>query len=272
MIEKSDIIKVLLPAAEKSFMKLFKEYHGEKFYYCTLVMLEAGPPCISALSYEALEELVSASDDRDAYSLLKWSYAESPYFAFGVDEYFGEVAKMFELSFYNEDHGNEDEGDEEEILCWLDSMEEVMKRLDDKGIFGMEEERDQLFIGAEIMPPVPSNFDRARRLNPDTVYNKWYQDWRGELLPDKPAVDWNEIWNPQLCSVILKSSVTDKKTVLQIKKALNISKGLTLFIEECKNAPVVILENESYSFVINALNKFPLIQPLLEVKKHKRSR
>lgn len=265
MKDKNDIIEPLLEAAEKSFRLLFKE-HNEHFYYCTLVMIEVGTPCISALSYEVIEKLALASDDYDnAYKLLKWSYADSPYCGFGFDEYFGDIVKVFEQSFNNTDCNEEDY--EKKVLCWLDSMEEAMRRLDDKGLFGVGKERSRLFINAEIMPPEVSNFDRAKRLNPLEVYKQWEQDWIGELSIDKSAVDWNEIWNPELCNVTLIKPVTDKKIILQIKRALNINKGLTLFIEECQKAPIVILKNEPYKAVIEILKNFPIIQPFLSVKK-----
>ncbi len=264
MTDKNYIIMPLLEAAEKSFRSLFKE-HNEHFYYCTLVMIEVGTPCISALSYEVLEKLAAASDDYDnAYSQLKWSYADSPYCGFGYDEYFGDAAKMFEQCFDNINC------DENEISRWLDSMEEVMRILDGKGLFGMGKERSRVFINAEIMPPEASNFDRAKRLNPFDVYNEWERDWIGELSPDKPAVDWNAVWNPELCNVTLLRPVTDKKIILQIKNALCVDKGIGLFIEDCKKAPLVILKNEPYETVIRNLQNFPMIQPFLSVKKQER--
>ncbi|MBC1752741.1 DUF4303 domain-containing protein, partial [Listeria seeligeri] len=49
---KNEIIEVLYDAVEKSFLSLFTEHGDEHFYYCTIVMVEAGTPCISAQSYE----------------------------------------------------------------------------------------------------------------------------------------------------------------------------------------------------------------------------
>lgn len=269
MTDKNDIIKPLLEATEKSFRLLFKE-HNEHFYYCTLVMIEVGTPCISALSYETLEKLASASEDYDnEYPQLKWSYADSPYCGFGFDEYFGDVEKIFEQCF-NGKIRDDIEAFENEYLRWIASMEEVMKILDSRGLFGMGKERSRLFINAEIMPPEASNFDRAKRLNPLDIYKEWEQDWIGELSIDKPAVDWNAIWNPELCNVTLIKPVTDKKVILQIKKALSINKGLTLFIEDCQKTPLIILKNEPYKTVIENLKKFPLVQPFLSIEKQER--
>ena len=52
MDRKEEILKLLLDACEKSFIKLFGE-KNEKFYYCSLVMMDCATPCITALSKEA---------------------------------------------------------------------------------------------------------------------------------------------------------------------------------------------------------------------------
>ncbi|EQB9249217.1 DUF4303 domain-containing protein, partial [Listeria monocytogenes] len=97
---KNEIIEVLYDAVEKSFLSLFTEHGDEHFYYCTIVMVEAGTPCISAQSYESLDKYIkgnSMSDEDKAD--CKWSWADSLYCGYGYDEYFNKVEELFEERF-----------------------------------------------------------------------------------------------------------------------------------------------------------------------------
>ena len=93
---KSELTIALTKAAEQSFLALFSE-HPESFYYCSYIMAEYGSPFICAWSKEALRRLIKSLNLKDKEQrqaekeLYKWSYADSPYVAYGVEKYFKEV-------------------------------------------------------------------------------------------------------------------------------------------------------------------------------------
>ena len=178
-IEKEQIIETLLCAAEKSFAALFNEHGDEHFYYCTIVMADGAAPCISAQSEESLRAYFKENDINDSDILYyKWSWADSDYCAYGFDEYFGEVTAIFEKSF--EDLLDDDDKFESKYDEWFNAMETVMKMLDEKGIFGVGNDRERVFVYSEESPP-DEEFEsrdckRAERMNPPAIYKKWLDD------------------------------------------------------------------------------------------------
>lgn len=145
---------------------------GEHFYYFTLATTEEGfAPVVSAWSREALERVAATFDDPEqARQDIKWSYADSPYFDFG-EAYFSPVKNILagrgEIDSFNETEWNR------ELAFRLDAMEEALRRLDSGGVFGVGISREAIVIAAEIMPPVPSNTDRVKRLNPSVALTEW---------------------------------------------------------------------------------------------------
>jgi len=89
------LVELIQNATQNALSKLFRE-HKEKFYYCSLITTGEGLcPIISAWSNEALERVANEEDDvAEAKFYLKWSYDETPYFAYG-EEYFQDVNKVF---------------------------------------------------------------------------------------------------------------------------------------------------------------------------------
>ena len=145
---KNEIIEVLYEAVEKSFLSLFTDHGDEHFYYCTIVMTEAGTPCISAQSYESLDKYIKENgmSDEDKAD-CKWSWADSPYFAYGYDEYFNKVEELFKKRFADAKSDNCQY--ENTYKTWLEAMKTVMKMLDQKGILGKGKNRDKIFIFSE---------------------------------------------------------------------------------------------------------------------------
>lgn len=177
------IIEVLYNAVEKSFTSLFKEHNGEHFYYCTLVMADSRTPCISAQSEESLKKYLEDEEiniSRIRISDYKWSWADSLYCAYGYDENFGEVEKLFKKDFTELiDSGCDDEALEEEYQNWFGAMETVMIMLDEKGFFGTGKEREEVFVYAEESPPEDEDetyYERAKRMNPPAAYEKWLSE------------------------------------------------------------------------------------------------
>lgn len=180
---ESQIVDVLVDAAGKAFDNL-KKNHNENFYYYTLIMDDCCTPYISAVSEETFHDLLSDMD-RDDYDseedyqndclMCRWSFADTPYCAYGYDEYFGDVEKLF-----TERTGSIPEDDdtrfENEIRLWLDSMEKAMKILDDRKLFGDRDENTNIFINAEIFPEDDTNNTRGRNLNPTKIFEKWLSE------------------------------------------------------------------------------------------------
>lgn len=172
------LVEIIQNATQKALSKLFGE-HKEKFYYCSLITTGEGLcPIISAWSNEALERVASEEDDvEEAKYYLKWSYDETPYFAYGED-YFEDVNKVF-LKRMRVLATEKDK--EKEIQLRINSMEKVMHNLDVKGMFGRGEERLGIVINAEFMPPDFTNTERALRLNPREALNEWLEEIAEEL-------------------------------------------------------------------------------------------
>lgn len=173
-----ELVSVIQEATKKALDKLFC-VHNERFYYCSLITTGEGLcPIISAWSEEALERIANESDNvEETRYYLKWSYDESPYFAYG-EEYFRDVYKLFSermsklITDKEKDH---------EIQLRINSMERVMHNLDMDGMFGYGERRLGIVINAEFMPPDFTNTERALRLNPKEALNEWLEEIAEEL-------------------------------------------------------------------------------------------
>ncbi len=168
-----DLIQIIQTATESALLKLFKE-HNERFYYCSLITTGEGLcPIISAWSKEALERVANESANvEEAKYYLKWSYSETPYFAYG-EEFFREVKSVFIERMNNL---NTVEERQREVQLRINSMEKVMHNLDVKGIFGRGIQRLNIVINAEFMPPDHTNTERAIRLNPQEALNEWLEE------------------------------------------------------------------------------------------------
>ena len=169
----NEIVLLIREATQKALKKLF-DTHNEKFYYCSLITTGEGLcPVISAWSEEALErEANKAKDAAEAKYYLKWSYGESPYFAYG-EEYFADVNRVFLERMRK--ITTEDERDRE-VRLRINSMEKVMHDLDADGLFGQGKKRLGIVINAEFMPPDFTNIERALRLNPNEALKEWLEE------------------------------------------------------------------------------------------------
>lgn len=164
----------LLKATKTAFTELFKE-HDEFFYYCTLVTTgEGNCPYISAWSWQALKNYMDQEHiPNDEIIEYKWSYADSPYCAYGW-EYFKEVE---EYVLANKPKNIDDA---EDWFCWeralIATMEAVMSTLDEQGVFGMGARRKSMLVNAEVMPPDYTNTMRALRLNNKEDIRIWLKE------------------------------------------------------------------------------------------------
>ena len=168
-----DLVKYIENATRKALKSLFDK-HKEKFYYCTLATTGEGHcPVISAWSEEALERMLVTEKDPDKIRReIEWSYADSPYFAYG-EEFFVEVREVF---LKRTKLINNDDEFQKEYEIRVNSMEKVMANLDKEGLFGEGNQRLSIVINAEVMPPDYTNTERALRLNPREALTVWLEE------------------------------------------------------------------------------------------------
>jgi hypothetical protein len=169
----SDMVIAIENATRKALKSLLGKY-AENFYYCSLITDgEAHCPVLSAWSEEALERMLLTEENPiEARLELKWSYADSPFYAYG-EEYFDEVREIFRkrtMLITNE------EEQQKEFEIRINSMEKAMANLDKEGLFGFGNQRLNIVINAEVMPPDYSNTERALRLNPRDALDEWLEE------------------------------------------------------------------------------------------------
>lgn len=144
------LIAAITKAARMAFQKLFS--NGEHFYYCALLTTGEGfAPVISAWSWEALARVTQLNSETYAQS-IKWSYADSPYYAFGYDEYFSDVKQLFEHRANIDSLNDEDWGKEFDVR--LTAMVKAMSILDKEGLFDKKTRQGKLRKSKYGMKPL----------------------------------------------------------------------------------------------------------------------
>lgn len=65
-------------------------------------------------------------------------------------------------------------------------MESAMKRLDQEGIFDVNQERDDVVVLVEVMPPDYTNTERAYRMNNanSEIFSEWLEEAAEPLEDD----------------------------------------------------------------------------------------
>lgn len=148
--------------------------NGEHYYYITLVTDGlANTPCVSAWSLEALER--EQKKDAENAEMIKWSYADSPYCGW-KQEYFKKVDKL--LCGRENISMLDDEDFEREYELRISAMEEAMKELDCQGIFMRNQERKNVLVLVEVMPPDSTNTSRAYEMNDSNtpIFAEWLEE------------------------------------------------------------------------------------------------
>ena len=165
------LVTILESAAGKAFKALQEEHTEEQFYYFALLNDGNWRPYISAWSREALGRFYEENEVEDEEKgWYKWSGVESPYMAYGWDEFFAEYEDfLFETE---QKHWKAD-----------DDTADAMWRLDQKGIFGTGAARDQVVIAVELVPPARSNYTRTERLNKSGLIREFLEE-NADLLEE----------------------------------------------------------------------------------------
>ncbi len=137
---------------------------GQKLYYVALTTNEeATSVSLSGCTEEALAETSNP---------LRCSYADSPHCDVGAAALAvacGQLRRHASTS-----RGQSCPAVEERI----ESMLSAMESLDARGLFGRGAARRRLLVAVEVMPPVPANTARVRRLNPEggPLLDAWLRD------------------------------------------------------------------------------------------------
>ena len=168
-----ELVSIVQACTRLAFSELFG--NKEHFYYCVLLVTGEGyAPTISAWSWEALDRECAKQEAEHLRGELMWSYADSPYYAFGK-EFFLPVQHHLSLR-PSIDELSDEEWDKE----WQDRMlayEQAMKNLDEEGFWGQRETRKQVYINVESMPIEEADISRAIRLNPSSeILKDWLSD------------------------------------------------------------------------------------------------
>ena len=175
----SKLVKMIEEAIEKDLNKLFEE-HKETFYCFTLnTSGEAFSVSFTAYSKEVLEKLVSKElkrnpeiDIEKEMHCLKWSYADSPYSLYCYDEYFSHISDYI---FNKREKLKTERQIDNHIEKVLNSMEKAMYNIDSKSKFSNGQQRSNIIINVEFIPPDYTNVERALRLNSiDTILSTNY--------------------------------------------------------------------------------------------------
>ena len=150
------------------FTELFN--NNEKFYYCTFLTTGEGlPPLISAWSEEALKRESSLYKNADEYKEIKWSYADSPYYAFRYEKFSHIFSSRPLMSTLNEIEW------EKEFLFRLKVMETAVRQADREGLFSINQNRADICVEVGTMPPDKLTTEITKRLNSlDSLIMKEY--------------------------------------------------------------------------------------------------
>lgn len=120
-----------------------------------------------------------------------------------------------------------------------------MNTLREKGVFSIGCDKN-VFLNAELQPPEKNeNIENAKQLNSDIVFNAWYEE-NSEESEGQNDINWDEIWNPKSCRVILKKTISDKKMAAKIRRDFSSSLSLSEFIKSCNCTPFIVSDNFSY--------------------------
>lgn len=160
--ETARLAEAIVAAARAAFLSLFA--NEERFYCCALVTTGEGHfPFVSAWSWEALEREAAGTDDPEkTKGVIQWSFADSPYCAYG-EEHFVLAKELFN------ERPSIDELDEDawdtELRLRLNAMENAMKKLDGEGLFSRNLPRESVVATVAFMTPDAQNGVMAARLN-----------------------------------------------------------------------------------------------------------
>ncbi|GIH09261.1 hypothetical protein Rhe02_73280 [Rhizocola hellebori] len=183
---ESDLAEAIYRATAAAAADLFRDYPDHHFYWYSLTTTgEAHAPCPSAWSTQALAEAARTDED---WLMLKWSYADSPFYFYG-GQHFAAVDRLFQARPQIDACSEEAWACEYELR--LRAMEAAMARLDHEGLFGVGQERLRIVITVEVAPPDHTNTERAMRLNPPEALTEWLAE-AAEPAPDpEDLLPWN---------------------------------------------------------------------------------
>lgn len=177
------VLSRTLATASEAAIASLRRAHPERFY--AFALLNSGEARASYLSACSLEADAAEGLDR-------WDLTGTPYAAWGYDDHFADVTRVFAdrgdlFDLFESDA----EAFEAEYALRLASVEEALRLLDVAGLFGTGVERQEVLLIAGTVPPDDSDTGFVRRLNPaGPLYDEWLRTCAEQpaLRPDAPPV------------------------------------------------------------------------------------
>lgn len=230
----------LLQTAFLNTYTALQEQCHEHFYFAALVLDSGSRPYFSAWSYEAYERSVRENRIRaEEQSWWKWNLADSPYIAFEDNIHFAD----FSQEAYT--------GYEWNVL--MDSMLEALLRIrksDTNHIF------DKMILNVAVFPPDEKEADRALQCNsPSNLLSEYLRACEAEPDAEIESIDWNEVWHPTCCQVILTKPVTDRKMAAGLRRDFTSTLGLGEFLRSCQTVPFVIRNDFLYKTALQIVSE-----------------
>lgn len=166
-------------AVNRAAIDLFNSTKETFYFFVLSTTGEALAPFVSAWSYETLQQQsIIQNWNTDDIADFKWSSTESPYFEFG-SQYFDQVKQAFSARPDIDPLKPEAEYEveyEKEFNFRINAMMEALHRCDKKGIFSLNQDRSEIMINVEILPPDYTNTIRAKKLNPLDAIQTWLKE------------------------------------------------------------------------------------------------
>ncbi len=184
-----DMEKILYEEAKDTFSQIRDDLSDQHIYSMALYTTDGlgylSPTCST---FEGLEQVAIRYQTNERYknqsldqlkTLLKWSYADSPYHLLHedmMDESFKimlEFDEALSAAYDDEDEGSEEKGDQLLRIAFSTCVK-VLRNLDEEGIFGRGEYRERIVLN--IAMGDQSNESRiqfARLLNPPATAERF---------------------------------------------------------------------------------------------------
>lgn len=234
----------LLQTAFLNTYTALQEQCHEHFYFAALVLDSGSRPYFSAWSYEAYERSIRENRiSAEEQAWWNWNLADSLYIAFEDDTHFAEFSQKADA----------DKQQDYEWNVLIDSMLEALLRIRKKHTDHMF---DNVILNVAVFPPDEKEADRALQCNsPSDLLQEYLHACEPEPAGETESIDWNAVWNPPRCQVILTKPVTDKKMAAGLRRDFTSMLGLGEFLRSCRTVPFVIQNDFLYKTALQIVSE-----------------
>ena len=182
----------LVPACVQAFREMRANHEGERFYCMALFTSgEFGYISPTAMTEEGLAAVVARYREDPAYSKetredlqqsLRWSPCDSPLHLEGEEAFAAAQGVVREMSQALRGINTDDDWDEFDAFCdsIRDGLSDVLQEVDRQGVFGVGEEREQVFVAVMMGDQDESILDYGERLNPSATFERFQEQWEDQ--------------------------------------------------------------------------------------------